>query len=114
MDHYPRRRIVMAEHVDVVHSVLYYIYTHWVTFSTDVSDQSSQDESLASCCDVEDIYALAHRLEVTGLLEKALSFLKRSCNERNIIKRAFGPLAIMHQGCRSLYELLTDDLVRGI
>ena len=98
----PRRIIRMEEDFEVVHNVIFYIYTQEIFFSTKSSD--STDSDFPRPCDAEEVYALAHRLELEDLKVKALSFLKLSCNPRNIISRVLGKYASVYDEMGCVYS----------
>lgn len=94
----------MEDDYDVVHNVLYYIYTNKITFSTVSSEDSSNKPDMPRNCDAEDIYALAHRLELENLQTKALRFLKSTCNVRNITTRVLSTFAMVYEDVGKAYE----------
>lgn len=100
-----RRRVVMVEDFDVVHNVLYYMYTNSITFSTTSSQDSDKNENgEPSVGDTEAIYALAHRLDLESLQSKALRFLEMTCTVRNITDRVFGEFASLYEEVGEIYE----------
>jgi hypothetical protein len=99
-----RRIITMTEDFDVVHNVLYYIYTNCITFSIVASDEPQPEGNQPNICDAEDIFMLAHRLDLEGLKKKALKFLGRSCTPRNITSRVFSQFASLYDEVDSVYE----------
>lgn len=99
------RTITMVEDFDVVHNILYYIYTNRITFSNVKTEESDLTESSKPrVCDAEEIYALAHRLELEGLQSKALHFLKSTCDVENIIARVFSQFASLYEEVGKIYE----------
>jgi hypothetical protein len=99
-----RRVITMEEDFDVVHNVLYYIYTNQIRFSTFESG-SSEPEAVPKACDAEDIFALAHRLDLTALKKLALAFLGRTCSLENITSRVFSHFAFLYEEAGEIYDL---------
>jgi hypothetical protein len=101
----PRRKIIMIENFDVVHNILYYLYASRITFSTSTinSEESSRESCTPQVCDAEDIYALAHRLELEALQSKALRFLKSTCNVRNITSRLLSEFASIYDEIGQIY-----------
>jgi hypothetical protein len=99
-----RRRITMAEDFDIVHSILYYIYTDRVTFSTIKHDDLQDEGRLPRICPAEHIYALAHRLDLHGLQAKALEFLEKTCTPRNATKRTFSNFASLYDEIGKVYD----------
>ena len=95
------RRISMVESFDVVHNILYYIYTHHITFSTVVREEEAETPKI---CDAEDIYGLAHRLDLDSLKSKALRFLKQTCNCKNITERVFSKFATCYEEANEVYS----------
>ena len=104
-----RRRIPMEDDFDVVHNVLYYMYTNGITFSNVTSENSSSKPGLPRICDAEDIYALAHRLELKNLQNKTHRFLKSTCNVRNITARVFSEFAELYEDVGETYESYFKD-----
>ena len=100
----PRRRISMPENFHVVHNILYYIYTNRIRFSTVIPEESQTECDDPQLCDAEDIYSLAHRLDIESLKSKALGFLNRSCNTKNITSRVFSEFASVYEEVGGLYE----------
>jgi hypothetical protein len=96
----PRRRISMMENFDIVYNVLYFVYTNRITFSTIVEE----NEGTPKTCDAEDIYALAHRLDLENLKVKALGFLKQTCNCRNITERIFSKFTALYPEVDIVYS----------
>ena len=96
----------MVEDFDIVHNILYYLYASRITFSTSTigPEESSSESSTPRVCDAEDIYALAHRLELEALQSKALRFLKSTCNERNITSRVLSEFASIYEEVGGVYE----------
>ena len=105
-DYYPRRIIPMEDDFDVVHNILYYLYTGKIYFCTESQPSYREMFYLNSpkICDAEEIYALAHRLELNTLQMKALSFLRLSCNPRNITTRVFGAYASVYEEMGKVYK----------
>jgi hypothetical protein len=102
----PHRRIInMTDDYDVVHNILYYIYTNRITFSTLLPEQTSQTTSgEPRICDAEGIYELAHRLDLASLQSKAVGFLRKSCNIRNITSRVFSEFASIYEEVGVIYD----------
>ena len=92
----------MEDDFDVVHNVLYYIYTNSITLSTVTSEDPSA--GMPRRCDAEDIYAVAHRLELENLQIKALRFLKSTCNVRNITARVLSEFAMLYEDVGKIYN----------
>jgi hypothetical protein len=92
----------MEEDFDLVHNLLYYIYTHEITFSTKTSSGPS-DSGSPKIYDAEDVYILAHRLDLDDLKAKALSFLKLSCITKNITSRVLDKCAAVYDELDAIY-----------
>lgn len=99
-----QRIIRMTDDFDVVHNILYYIYTNRITFSNVPSEQPQNSNEEPKICDAERIYELAHRLCLESLQSKALGFLQRSCNIRNITSRVFGEFASVYAEAGKIYD----------
>jgi spore coat polysaccharide biosynthesis protein SpsF (cytidylyltransferase family) len=99
-----RRTITMIEDFDVVHNVLYYIYTNRITFSTVASQEPESKGNQPNIADAEDIFALAHRLDLEDLKQKALEFLGRSCTLRNIMSRVFTQSPSLYDEVGKVYD----------
>jgi hypothetical protein len=99
-----RRTITMTEDFDVVHNVLYYIYTNRITFSTIASPEPQSKGGQPNVCDGEEVFALAHRLDLEDLKKKALEFLGRSCTLRNITSRVFNQSACLYDEVAKVYD----------
>jgi hypothetical protein len=100
---FPRREIIMDDDCDVVHNVLYYLYTNTVRFYPPTEIQIRL-APLPPFCDAEDIYALAHRLDLAELQSKALHFLKLTCTKRNITERALSSFAALYEQVGTVYD----------
>jgi hypothetical protein len=99
-----RKTITITEDFDVVHNILYYIYTNSITFSTVASQEPQSKGNQPNVCDAEDIFALAHRLDLEDLKGKALEFLGRSCTPRNITSRVFSQSASLYDEVGKVYD----------
>jgi len=77
---------VPANKFDLLHTILYYIYTGRITFGTDLS-YKQPDATLPKICDAQDIYEVAHDLALEQVKSKALNFLKATCTPKNITAR---------------------------
>lgn len=101
-----RRRIIdMTDDFDIVHNVLYYMYTNCITFSTVNEDDLSPNESVVPrICAAEDIFAIAHRLSIKSLQIKALHFLEATCNVRNITCRVLSDFASLYEELWEVYK----------
>ena len=96
----PNQRIPMVESFNVVNSILNYIYTNRITFST----VFQENDGTPNTCDTEDIYELAHRLDLEDLNQKALNFLKKTCNCKNITERVFSKFSSLYEEVDNVYS----------
>jgi hypothetical protein len=99
-----RRTVTMTEDFDVVHNVLDYIYTNRITFSTTASQEPESKGNQPNVSDAQDIFALAHRLDLEDLKRKALKFLEGSCTLRNITSRVFSQPASLYDEVGKVYD----------
>lgn len=97
-----RRRIVMEEDFDVVHNVMFYLYTDTIILSNTPND-APESHKLPKVCDTEAIYALAHRLQLETLQTKILQFLEWTCEPSNIGPRALGKFASIYEEVGTIY-----------
>lgn len=99
----PSHRIIrIDEDFDLFHLVLKYFYTHTFCFVTTPDFKPSPD--IPTTLDAEGIYAIAHNLNIKPLEEKALHFLKATCNIDNITARALGNFASEHKVLGDVYD----------
>jgi hypothetical protein len=103
-DYYPRRIIPMEDDFDILHNVLYYLYTKKISFSTKGQHSYTLGFNSPKICDAEDIYAIAHRLDLRSLQKKALAFLRWSNNPRNITARVFSKYASVYEEIGAIYN----------
>ena len=104
----------MEEDFNVVHNVLYYIYTNRIKLSTVHSVDSKPENRAPKVCDAEDVYALAHRLDLMDLKTTVLGFLSRSCNPRNITSRVFSRFAYLYDEAGQVYDRYFKNVWRQI
>lgn len=98
---YSRRIIRSEEDFEILHTVLYYLYTEKVYLRTD--DTLVGPSNVPSYCDAEEIFAIAHRYHIAQLKQKALIFLRDTCNAENIVQRVFSELAILYDEVGEIY-----------
>ena len=89
------------ESFDLLHNILFYLYTDRITFSTNLDN--SLPANLPRLCSAEDVYVAADRMFLTELKEKALSFLKLSCTTENITSRVLSNFADVHAEVGTIY-----------
>jgi len=89
------KRVVSTEvDFDTLHNVLYYLYTNQITFHSKPGKESPTGPRTV---DVQGIYEVADRFLLTRLKDKALDFLRHSCDIQNVTGRMFGEFARMHE-----------------
>jgi BTB/POZ domain len=86
----PRRIIVSIERFELLHAILYYLYTDKVLFG---ADSAIAENLRMPACDAEELFAIAHRFDIPKLREKAVNFIIDSCDAKNIIPHVFGEFA---------------------
>jgi len=59
------------------------------------SAQTTREPGMPSC-EAEKLFAIAHRLDMSKLMEKALNFLIETCTIENVMARVFGEFALTH------------------
>ena len=91
------------EPFDLLHNILYYLYTDRITFSTNLNSCTSLPSTLPKLCSAEAIYIAADRMFLTDLKEKALNFLKLSCTTENITARVLGSFADVYTDVGIIY-----------
>lgn len=91
------------EPFDLLHNILYYLYTDRITFSTNLASRTSLPSNLPKLCSAEAIYVTADRMFLTELKEKALQFLKLSCTTENIMARVLGSFADVYTDVGIIY-----------
>lgn len=98
----PHRHVVnLSDDHDLFHTILYYLYTDRICFTTDLDSCHAGHRTTD---DVEGIYAIAHRLLIESLLEKSLKFLADTCSLQNITARAFGKVAAIYEAIGKTYQ----------
>jgi len=100
----PRRRsIFVQENFELFHLVLFYLYTEQITF-VDSPSSISQISECNVVHEAEPVYAIAHRLMIDSLKEKAAHFLKATTNLGNISQRTFSRFALEHEALGAWYD----------
>jgi hypothetical protein len=96
----PQRVIPSSDQFESLHTVLYYLYTDKVLFS----DDTTLEENLnMPACNAEDIFAIAPRLDIPKLRQKAMSFLVETCTVENILSQTFGSFALTYDEASAAY-----------
>ena len=89
------KRVVSTE-VDfhTLHNILHYLYTNQITFH---SKPGKEPTNGPITVDVQSIYEAADRFLLPLLKDKALNFLRCSCDIQNVTGRMFGEFARKHE-----------------
>lgn len=95
-----REAIFVNEDFDLFRRVLFYLYTEQITF-TESCDLSNTDNATHES---EAVYAIARRLDVSSLADKAAHFLKATTTISNISERTFGQFAMQHEDMQRWYD----------
>ena len=98
----PRKVITSEKSFELLHLVLYYLYTKMVCFCTD--EDAEPLPGMPDYCHPEEVYAIAHEYELEGLQQKALNFLRDTCTIENIVDRLFGKAALVYEDVGKVYE----------
>jgi hypothetical protein len=98
-----RHIIAMPEEFDVLHNILYYLYTGIIVFDTSPEGFDPSDHA-PRAVDVHAIYAAADRFLLTDLKEKAFDFLQNTCTVENITRHVFGDCASIHDEVTKFYN----------
>lgn len=96
------KRVVETE-VDfhTLHNILHYLYTNQIIFHSKPGKESVTGPRTV---DVQSIYEVADRFLLPHLQDKALYFLRQSCDIQNITSRIFGEFAKMHDDMYCAYR----------
>jgi hypothetical protein len=96
------KRVVSTE-VDfhTLHNILHYLHTNQITFHSKPGKESVTGPKTV---DVQSIYEVADRFLLPHLQDKALYFLRRSCDIHNITGRIFGEFAKTHDDMYCAYR----------
>lgn len=103
----PRRAFQTVENFEILYTILYYLYSDEICFSTDWPSTNSPD--MPPYCNPEDIYEIAHRFQLQQLEEKALFFLRETCDVTNIITRVFGVVSLSYEKVGAEYGKFFHD-----
>ena len=94
-------RLPQEEDFNLLHTILYYLYTDRITFGSPVDTQIS--DNLPNLCSTEEIYMASDRMHLEELKSKALKFLKLSCTPQNITSRIVSKFAELHEEVADVY-----------
>jgi len=94
---------VVDGNYDVLHNILFYIYTDRLTLTLDFED-SVPGQGLPKPCDPEFIYEASLKLGLEKLKTRTLDFLQITCSKKNITERLFGWGADEFPELRKVYE----------
>src|SRR5277367_2893512 len=89
------------EDFNLLHNILYYLYTDHITFATHIDTVLQSD--LPKPCPVEDIYIAADRMLLGELKQKALQFLEVSCTIDNITSRLVSSFSGLHEEVATVF-----------
>ena len=101
-----RHVVNLPDDYDLFHTILYYLYTDRISFTTDLDNCNSNPHATD---DAEGIYAIAHRLLISPLLDKCIKFLVDTCSPQNITARAFGKVAATYEAIGKTYQTYLLD-----
>ena len=100
--HYLRRRILPTEEsFEMLHNILYYLYSGRVFFRTD--PEVIGPPGIPVYCDAEDIFAIAHRFVRPELKTKAIAFFSKTCDVENIVERVFSDFGLIYDEIAEVY-----------
>jgi hypothetical protein len=97
----PARTIESIEDFELLHSVVYYLYTDKVCFTTAPVEEQT---GVMPECDAEAAYAIADRFQLEGLKAKARAFLLDTCRITNMVPRILGDFAFQYEELGRSYE----------
>ena len=97
-----RTMVNVDDDFDVLHNILYYLYTDQISFSTDL-DASPFSKELPRFCSAEAIYAIADKMMLEDLKRKVLGFLESTCTVENITGRTMSEFASVYKPVGDLY-----------
>lgn len=96
------RVIEIQEDFDLFHTVVYYMYTDRIAFSTDLQTQTPDGRG-PKLCAAEDIYVVADMMLMEDLKSKTLDFLLLTCTVENITERVLGDFADTYKDVKDGY-----------
>jgi hypothetical protein len=91
------------EPFEVLHPILYYLYTDRICFTT-APIEVARPLHQAPPFDAEDAYRVGDILGLDRLKEKALNFLVATSDKTNIIPKVFGEHALKYEEVGARYE----------
>jgi hypothetical protein len=94
--------ITTEEDFDVLHNILYYLYTDRITFAD--RNGACPSKNLPRICRAEDIYETANRMMLDNLKLKAFKFLELTCDNYNVTSRVISNFASLHPQVAQLYD----------
>jgi hypothetical protein len=94
--------IKTEEDFDILHNILYYLYTNRIIFGN--RDGACPSKNLPKICQAENIYETANRMMLDNLKLKALKFLELTCNICNITSRVMSKFADLHPEAAQVYD----------
>jgi hypothetical protein len=98
----PRKLIPSENTFELLHVVLYYLYTNTVCFCTD--EGAKPLPGTPKYCDPEEVYAIADEFGLEDLRKKALEFIQDTCDVEHLADRLFGSASVLHEEIRQVYE----------
>ena len=106
-----RRSIDVEEDFDVLHSIIYYLYTGQITFD----DDPSSSVSTPKVTDPGIIYSAADRFLLPELKDKAYNFFISTLDVKNITSRVFDEQLTLHtevdEVCSSFFKIRVGDIM---
>lgn len=97
------RTLPAYDDFEVLHPILYYIYTDRIYFTTGTAELMSPHHNVPPC-NAEAAYRIAHLYGLVELGKKPLEFLLDTVDETNIIPQIFGEFALTYAAVGKSYE----------
>lgn len=112
----PERRIIkVSEDFDILHNILYYLYTSRIIFDGDPFNSPGYCEKMPKLLEPGVIYSAADRYLLTDLKKKALSFFQTTINVKNITSRVFDQELSLHSEmdtlCTAFFKSRVEDIM---
>lgn len=98
-----RTILEVEDDFDLLHNILFYLYTGQISFGTDITSEQSE-QGFPKLCAAEDIYAMADRFFLDELKEKAFNFLDVTCTVTNITAGALSKFARTYKEVGDMYS----------